>query len=239
MTSLTEWRTSRPTLKVELWRSNIERSKKCVHSRKRGKGGEGKMQSIVRYKGFEGMWVMIVMAQCKHMWDMVFECLEGGLLLSAEHGTACVEIFTALSDRHLLNRWIGKPPKFPDPWFFETSSCLPLSRKSLVWKVWQTCMGFHMLVTSAAQQSVNSLVHSRWVATHKHDHENALVQQTSSHHTFPSCRHHLCHPGIEQFRGATLLPSLHHLCLIPACLMLACSYAPFPFPSPLSPPLFP
>ena len=83
-------------------------------------------------------------------------------------------------------------------------------------------MGIHMSVTSAAQQSVNSFMHSRWVATPQHAH----VQRMSSRHAFPSHHHHLDQPGTEQFRGAVLLPSLHHP-QIPACLMLAHS---FPLP---------
>ena len=64
---------------------------------------------------------------------------------------------------------------------------------------------------------------------HKHNHENMLhVQWMSSCHAFPSCHHCLCQPGIEQLRRAALLPSLHHPCSIPACLMLTHS---FPLPT--------
>ena len=136
MTSLTEWRTSRPTLKVEHWTLNVERLRVCVHSRKRGKGGEGKMQSIVHYRGFEGMWVTILMTQCKHMWDMAFECLEGGLLLSAEHGTACVEIFTALSDQHLLNQRTAEISRSEIFWKWYSTQSVLSTRECRIWRSW-------------------------------------------------------------------------------------------------------
>ena len=94
------------------------------------------------------------------------------------------------------------------------------ARKSLVWKVRQTCTGIRTSVTSAAQRSVNSFAHSRWVATPQHAH----VQRTSSRHAFPSRRHRLDRPGTEQFRGGALLPSSHHPRSIPACPMLARSF---------------
>ena len=68
-----------------------------------------------------------------------------------------------------------------------------------------------------------------WWQPHKHDLENAVhVQRTSSRHAFPSRRNRLCRPGIVRFRGAALLPSLHHPCSILACPMLARS---FPLPA--------
>ena len=92
--------------------------------------------------------------------------------------------------RSTSSQKISKPP----------TSYFHCSRKSLLWKVRQTCTGIRTSVTSAAQRGFNSLVHSRWVAN-----PQTHVQQTSSCHEFPSCCHRLCRPVIEQFRGAHCL----------------------------------
>ena len=92
-----------------------------------------------------------------------------------------------------------------------------IGRKSLVWKVWQTCTGsICRLLPLHSGASIPSRVPGGW-QPHKHAH----VQWTSSHHAFPSRRHRLDRPATEQFRGAVVLPSLHHPRSIPACTLLS------------------
>ena len=43
--------------------------------------------------------------------------------------------------------------------------CTIEHRKSLVWKLQQTCTGIHMLANSAAQRSINSFAHSQAVSS--------------------------------------------------------------------------
>ena len=103
-------------------------------------------------------------------------------------------------------------------------------RKSLVWKVRQTCTGIRTSVTSAAQRSVNSFAHSRLVATHTLMSNGRLPAMH-----FPLVA--IAWIGQEQNNVEELRSSL--LRIIPAQSLLArCSHSPFPFLPPLSSPLF-